>query len=96
MDKEQKPKLFDWLPSAMPGVARMVRERRSKDGDAHVNECFRRGVLLGEAGWFFAREGAIAVGTPWNEPAMANFGALNVSPTQFLLVMREPGVQRVA
>jgi hypothetical protein len=96
MDKEEKPKPFAWLPAAMPGVARLVREKRAKVGDEHVNECFRRGVLLGEAGWFFAREGAIAIGTPWNEPAMANFGALNVMPTQSLLVMRDPEVPHAA
>lgn len=93
MDRSsEKHKRFDWLPTEMPGVARLVRERREKDGDAHVAECWRRGVIEREPGWFFAREGSIAIGTPWDEPVMANFAALQVSSTQALLVMRGPSV----
>lgn len=92
--EKAKPKPFDWVPRAMPGVAMLMRERRAKHGDAHVNECFRRGVLLGETGWFFAREGAIALGTPWNDPAMANFGATQLQATQSLLVMKDAEVPR--
>lgn len=92
MDRSsEKLKRFDWLPVEMPGVAKLVRERRAKFGDAHVAECWRRGVIEREAGWFFAREGAIAIGTPWDEPVMANFAALQVSATQALVVMKEPG-----
>jgi hypothetical protein len=77
-----------WLPTAMPGVARLIRERRAKHGDQWVNECWRRGVIQREPGWFFAREGALAVGTPWDDPVLANFAALQVTSTQSLLVMR--------
>lgn len=80
---------WSWLPAAMPGVAKVMAERRAKLGDAHVDECWRRGVVKREAGWFFAREGALAVGTPWNEPEMANFAALQVTNTQALVMMRE-------
>lgn len=83
---------FDWLPTAMPGVARLVAERRRVLGDAHVSECWRRGVLEREPGWFFAREGALAVGTPWEgDPVLINFASAQVSSTQALVVMREPG-----
>jgi hypothetical protein len=83
---------FGWLPKAMPGVARLVAERRRLLGDAHVSECWRRGVLEREPGWFFAREGALAVGTPWDgDPVLVNFAAANVSSTQALVVLREPG-----
>ena len=54
------------IARAMPATARMVRDWRRTLGDAHVTECVRRG-LAGQAGWFFAREGAIAVGTPWGD-----------------------------
>jgi len=83
---------FDWLPVEMPAVARLVRERRALYGDAHVNECWKRGVLERTPGWFFAREGALAIGTPWDTPEMTNFAALQVTATQGLLVLREPGV----
>lgn len=86
--KAKKPNRYDWLPAQMPGVAKLVTEKRAQLGDAHVNECWRRGVLLGEPGWFFAREGALAVGTPWDEPVMANFAAAAVTSTQALLVVR--------
>ena len=80
------------MPAEMPGVAALVREKRKLFGDAHVNECWRRGVVLLEPGWFFAREGALAVGTPWADPAMANFAAAQVSSTQALLLVAVPEV----
>ena len=90
MDKRKDSGKFGWLPSAMPGVARLVAEKRRLLGDAHVAECWRRGVVELEPGWFFAREGAIAIGTPWgDDPALANFAALQVTSTQALVVMRE-------
>jgi hypothetical protein len=93
MDKtEQKQNRWAWLPEAMPGVARLMAEKRAKLGNAHVAECWRRGVVQGEPGWFFAREGALAVGTPWDDPVMANFAALQVTSTQALVVMRDPEV----
>lgn len=92
MDKDQKVKRFDWLPIEMPGVARLVREKRTALGDAHVSECWKQGVLLRQPGWFFAREGALAVGTPWDEPEMANFAALQVTATQALLCIKMPEV----
>ena len=88
---EKKEGRFAWMPDAMPGVAKLVAEKRRRWGDAHVTACIQRG-LRGEPGWFFAREGAIAVGAPWDEPVMANFAALNVTATQALVVMREPEI----
>lgn len=84
---QEAKRRFDWLPTAMPGVARLMRERRARLGDAHVNECWRRGVVEREPGWFFAREGALAVGTPW--PDIADVAGWQVSETQALLIMRE-------
>ena len=93
MDKGQSKAVnrWAWLPAAMPGVARLMAEKRRELGDAHVNECWKRGVLQGEAGWFFAREGTLAVGTPWDEPELANFAAAQVTRTQALLVLRGAG-----
>lgn len=90
VDKKEKPN-FDWLPIHMPGVTKLFREMRSKYGDAHMNECWRRGVLNKEEGWFFAREGSLAVGVPWEAPLLANFAAWNVTRTQALLIIKEPG-----
>jgi hypothetical protein len=82
---------WKWLPAQMPGVALLMAERREAWGNAHVNLCWQHGVLKAEPGWFFAREGTLAVGTPWDEPVLANFAALQVTSTQALLMMREPG-----
>lgn len=82
---------WSWLPAAMPGVAAMVRERRRQFGDAHVNLCWQRGVVEGVPGWFFAREGAVAVGTPTalcdELDAVGRAAGSNRAP---LLLMHEP------
>lgn len=88
MDNGKKSGRWDWLPAAMPGVARQMAEHRRKMGEAHVRECWRRGVLQLEPGWFFAREGPLTVGTPWGDAEMANFAALSVSATQSLVIIR--------
>lgn len=89
MDKKEAVKTdWSWLPHAMPGVARLMREHRARLGDAVVNECWKRGVVMREPGWFFAREGALAVGTPWDDPQLANFASMQVTASQALLVLR--------
>lgn len=89
MDK--KSKTWGWLPAQMPGVAALLAEKRRQFGAEHVNTCWRRGVVDLQPGWFFAREGALAVGTPWDDPELANFAALQVTATQALVVIRPPG-----
>jgi hypothetical protein len=90
MDKKEIQD-WSWLPKAMPKVSSMVREQRDMYGDAHVNECWRRGVINGEAGWFFAREGPLAVGTPCKLceelDAMGNAQGFEREP---LLMLRKP------
>jgi hypothetical protein len=79
------------IRDAMPGVAALVREKRALYGDAHVTHCIQQG-MAGKPGWFFAREGTLAVGTPWpDDPVMENFALLQVTSTQALLIIREPG-----
>jgi hypothetical protein len=79
---------WGWLPAAMPGVARLIKEKRRELGEAHVSLCWQRGVVEKQPGWFFAREGALAVGTPWDDQVLANFALLQVSSSQALVVMR--------
>jgi hypothetical protein len=91
MDRKKEAGKFDWLPTAMPGVARLVAEKRRVLGVEHVRECWARG-MAGEPGWFFAREGAVAIGTPWEGDAvMLNWAAAQICATQALVMMREPG-----
>lgn len=89
MDKGKTGGKWSWLPAAMPGVARLLAEKRRLLGDAHVAECWRRGVVELEPSWFFAREGALAVGTPWEDPVLANFAASQVTSGSALVVLRE-------
>lgn len=91
MDKETKQS-FGWLPAQMPRVAAMMKTRRAKDGDAHVNECWRRGVVAGEPGWFFAIEGGLAVGVPaanWDWKKWPELAALPDAVKPALLLLRD-------
>jgi len=64
MDKGKRD--WVWMEAHMPEVVRQLREYREGGEGAHVNECWRRGVVCGEPGWFFAREGPITLGTPFD------------------------------
>lgn len=77
------------IRQSMPGVMRLVAEKRREWGDAHVTECQRRG-MAGEPGWFWAREGALAIGTPWDDPDMWAVAGMTITPTQAQLWMRPP------
>jgi len=88
MDREGKRQRFDWLPSHMPGVVKLLAERRKVDGSEWVNECWRRGVVLREPGWFFAGEGALMVGTLWDDAEVVAFAAARYTASQVLLVLR--------
>lgn len=90
MDKEQPKRDWSWLPAQMPGVARLIAEKRKALGAAWVNECWKRGVVDLQAGWFFAREGALTVGTPFEDADCVNFAAANVTSTQALVLIRQP------
>lgn len=79
---------WSWLPQQMPGVAKLIAEKRRKLGDAHVNECWRRGVGLRERGWFFAAEGALMVGAPFDDPDLQPQLLQVFTSTQALLILR--------
>lgn len=92
MDKKQEEKSrWSWLPEHMPGVAKLMAQKREQYGAAHVQECWRRSVVLGEPGWFYAREGPLAIGTPFqDDPALAERALPTYTSTQAILVMRNP------
>lgn len=87
MDSGQKQD-FKWLPAHMPGVAALIAEQRRKLGDSWVNECWKRGVVQREPGWFFAGEGALMVGVLWDDPTIVAFASMRLTDTQSLLVLR--------
>jgi hypothetical protein len=95
MDSKKEPRDYSWLPREMPGVAKLMRERRAKYGNRHVNECFRRSVEKAEPDWFFAREGPLAVGTPFQtDQALVDFQSQAIKSGQAMVLLREPEVNR--
>jgi hypothetical protein len=78
VDKMDKgaAKDWSWLPQHMPGVARLVAEKRRDLGNAHVNACWKSGVVDGKPGFFYAVEGPLAVGTPWDQEVVSLYQGL--------------------
>lgn len=90
MDKEQKSQQsFKWLPEQMPGVSALINARRKQDGAAWVAECWKRGVVGGEPGWFWAGEGALMVGTMFDDPVILQYASAKITRTQAMLVMKD-------
>jgi hypothetical protein len=75
MDRSKKEN-WSWLPAHMPGVVQLLDVKRAQLGRAHVNECWRRGVVLCLPGYFFAVEGPLAVGTPFGPDTLLEFAKL--------------------
>jgi hypothetical protein len=63
----RQPRDWSWFSAHMPQVAAQLAEYREAGEGAHIDMCWHRGVLRGEPGWFFAKEGAVTVGTPFDE-----------------------------
>jgi len=82
---------WSWLPQQMPGVAKLIAEKRRKLGDAHINECWKRGVVQGLPGCFFAREGSLSVGTPWTDAEFMAFAWMRVTGKEVCLLMADVG-----
>lgn len=76
-----------WLPAMMPGVSALMADKRRQYGAPHVALCWKKGVIERQPGWFFAREGAIAVGTPFEDDTLRDFGASRMTGTQGLLML---------
>jgi hypothetical protein len=85
MDKKQD---WSWLPAQMPGVAKLMASKRAELGADHVRECWKRGVVQRERGWFYAAEGALAVGTPFDEPDLQPHTLPQYTAGQAVLILR--------
>jgi hypothetical protein len=71
MDKSSDANKWSWLPARMPRVADLIRAKRAELGKEFVDECWKRGVVQREPGWFFAWEAGLGVGAPWPEALAA-------------------------
>jgi hypothetical protein len=75
----------------MPTVAKLVDAKRVEYGAAHVRECITRG-MRGEPGWFYAFEGGMVQGTPFDADQVV-MDALRMSVvmgSRYAFVMRPP------
>jgi hypothetical protein len=93
MDRQQTAaaqRSWAWLPQHMPGVAKLMREKRATLGNEHVNLCWQRGVVECQPGWLFAIEGPLAVGTPWDKDVVELYLAVP-SPTKCMVFIATPG-----
>lgn len=89
--KEAKANRWAWLPTMMPRVAVLLAEKRRELGAAYVSECWERGVVKLEPGWFYAREGPLAVGVPaQNEDGVPLDDIPQYTASQALLLLRDP------
>ena len=94
MDKieTRAKKNWAWMSEFMPRIVTMLGERRAKGEGAHIDECWKHGVRLQEPGWFYAREGGITVGTPFQESetndVLREFGTWEFAKDQALLVLK--------
>lgn len=81
---------WSWLPAMMPGVSALMAEKRRQYGAPHVALCWKKGVIERQPGWFFAREGAIAVGTPFEDAVLVQMSAARWTGSQAFLAIALP------
>jgi hypothetical protein len=82
------PSRWAFLPQSMPRVAKLLAEKRAKLGAEHVAMCWQKGVVECEPGWFYAREGGLAVGVPFDD--LETVYADTPRAKQVLLFVRDP------
>jgi hypothetical protein len=82
---------FAWLPEKMPGVAKLLKEKRREVGPEWVKTCWRHGVVELKPGWFFASEGGLSVGALWDDAELFAHLITQHTPTQCVLVLKNPG-----
>ena len=64
-NRKPKPKSsWAFMADHMPGVVARIKEARAKGDGAHVDLCWRRGVVELRPGWFWAYEAGVSVGVP--------------------------------
>lgn len=84
-----------FMKDHMPQVVAMLRSKRNEGLGAHIDLCWRRGVVEGRPGWFYASEGGVHVGTLSVEAAQQVLEQLEATqPGQSvapLLVLRAVG-----
>ncbi len=95
MDRaEEARRDWRWLPAQMPGVGRLLAEKRRLWGNPHVDRCWRAGVERRQPGWFMAVEGALAVGVPPDDGEMRRLIDMAYRLGQPFLLLKDPAQVR--
>jgi hypothetical protein len=96
MDRSKKD--WSWVKEHMPELVRELAEWRADGMGAHIDLCWRHGVLLGEPDWFYAREGPLSLGTPFRTvgPVATNMRRHSMKVHGYSLLLREMEVSHVA
>jgi hypothetical protein len=93
MDRPKRD--WSWLAQHMPRVVAMLRERRANGQGMHIDECWRRGVIDQEPGWFYASEAGVSLGVPDQhllaDPVLVDLRA-QFSGAAVLLLKNQPRV----
>lgn len=79
---------WDWLVEKLPRVAALIAQAKAEHGAAWVAQCWRCGVVEGKPGWFWASEGALSVGTLWEDARIMAMMRGEAGPGASLLVLR--------
>jgi hypothetical protein len=91
MDGAAMKRSWAWMEEHMPTVVQQLKRKRAEGLGPHINECWRRGVLQLEPGWFYAGEGAVSIGVPAGhllaDPALVQLR--KDFPGQALLMLKE-------
>ncbi len=63
-NKPPQRQSWAFMADRMPKTVARIKEARQRGDGAHVDACWRRGVVGLEPGWFWAYEAGVAVGVP--------------------------------
>lgn len=93
MDGAATKRSWAWMEEHMPRVIQQLKAKRAEGLGAHINECWKRGVIGLEPGWFYAAEGPVAIGVPAEhllaDPVLVDLR--KAFPDQALLMLKEVG-----
>lgn len=91
MDTRTESKMdWSWVKLFMPGVTRLMGEKRAEFGPEWIGQCWRAGVIEQKPGWFFAAEGALTIGMPWDDEVIDMYVKTRWTNSQAIVVLRMP------
>lgn len=87
-----------FMVERMPRTVARMKEARSKGQGAHLDVCWRKGVIELQPGWFWAYEAGVSVGVP--DEGLVGNPAVQLQLRQFpdgnILLLRDAPAQEGA